>query len=110
MAINKNAFLSALKRVALFTNPESMAVKIEVSKDKIVMSKNTPYLGEARVEMDAEYKGKDISVGFNPQYLIDLLKSINEERVGFELVDAEKPGVIRIGGGYVYVVLPMQLT
>ena len=108
--MNRDKFLSAIKRVALFTNPESMAVKIEVSKDKIVMSKNTPYLGEARVEMSGEYKGKDLSVGFNPQYLIDLLKNVNEETVGLELVDAEKPGVIRIGDGYVYVVLPMQLT
>jgi len=107
---SKEKFLSAIKRVALFTNPDSMAVRVDLGKDKIVMSKNTPYLGEARVEIDAEYKGKDISVGFNPDYLIDLLKNIDQDTINLELTDAEKPGVVRVGEWYVYVVLPMQLS
>jgi DNA polymerase-3 subunit beta len=74
-----------------------------------VISKSTPYLGEARVEIDAEYKGKDISVGFNPDYLVDLLKNIDEEKIAFEVTDADKPGVVRIGADYIYVVLPMQI-
>ena len=57
-----------------------------------------------------EYKGKDLSVGFNPDYLVDLLKNINSEKVEFEVTDPEKPGVMRIGTEYIYVVLPMQIT
>lgn len=102
-------FLSALRRVALFTNPDSMAIKIDLNRDKMILSKSTPYLGEARVELDVDYKGKDLSVGFNPQYLIDILKNMDQETVNFELVDSEKPGVVRTGSEYVYVVLPMQL-
>ena len=109
VALSRDGFLAAIKRVALFTNPDSMAVKIDLGKDKAILSKSTPYLGEARVEVDAEYKGKDISVGFNPDYLIDLLKNTDQETLHFELADAEKPGAIRIGDSYVYVVLPMQL-
>lgn len=109
VAISKDMFLAAIKRVALFTNPDSMAVKIDLGKDKAVLSKSTPYLGEARVEVDADYKGKEISVGFNPEYLIDLLKNTDHETINFELADAEKPGAVRIGESYVYVVLPMQL-
>lgn len=110
IAVSKEKFLSAIKRVALFTNPDSMAVKVDLGKDKIIMSKSTPYLGEARVEIEAEYKGKDISVGFNPDYLIDLLKNIDQETINLELTDAEKPGVVRVAEWYVYVVLPMQLS
>lgn len=109
IVVPRGVFLSAIKRAALFTNPDSMAVKIEVGRDKITISKNSPYLGEAHVEVDAEYKGKDLSVGFNPDYLTDLLKNIDQEKVGFELVDPEKPGAVRMGSEYVYVVLPMQL-
>ena len=108
--VPRDLFLSAIKRVALFTNPDSMAVKIDVLRDRMVLSKNTPYLGEARVEVVADYKGKEISVGFNPNYIIDLLKNIDQEKIDLELVDTEKPGVIRIRNEYVYVVLPMQLT
>ena len=107
--VPKNTFLAAVKRAALFTNQDSAAIKIDLGKDKLVISKSTPYLGEARVEVDAEYKGKEISVGFNPDYLVDVLKNINEEVVNFEVSDPEKPGVIRVGSDYVYVVLPMQL-
>ncbi len=105
----RGGLLAAMRRVALFTNPDSLAVKTDISRDKLVLSKSTPYLGEAHVEMGVDYKGKDLSIGFNPDYLIDVLKNIDQETVGLELVDAEKPGVIRIGDEYVYVVLPMQL-
>ena len=106
----KETFLSAVKRAALFTNQDSAAIKLEIGKDKVVISKSTPYLGEAKVEVDAEYKGKEISVGFNPDYLVDFLKNVDEEKIAFEITDPDKPGVVRIGADYVYVVLPMQIT
>ena len=108
--LSREEFLAAIKRVALFTNQDSMAVKVELSRDKMVLSKTTPYLGEARVELGAEYKGKDIVVGFNPDYIADMLKNIEEDKIGLEVVDGEKPGVVRMGDGYIYVVLPMQLV
>jgi DNA polymerase-3 subunit beta len=109
VVVPTGSFLSAIRRVALFTNAESMAVRLDLARDKIVLSKSAPYLGEARVELDADYKGKEMSVGFNPDYLIDLMKSLDIENVSFEIADPEKPGVIRIGADYVYVVLPMQI-
>ena len=109
ITINKSAFLSALKRVTLFTTPESMVVKIEASKDKMIISKSSPSLGEAKEEIDVEYKGKELAIGFNPGYIIDLLKNTDQEMIGFELVDPDKPGVVRVGSEYVYVVMPRQL-
>jgi DNA polymerase III sliding clamp (beta) subunit (PCNA family) len=47
-------------------------------------------------------------IGFNPNYLIDVLKNLEEEKINFELTDGEKPGVIRVDG-YIYIVLPMRL-
>lgn len=110
LVIPKDTFLSAVKRAALFTNQDSAAIKIDLGKDKAVISKSAPYLGEARVEVDADYKGKEMSVGFNPDYLVDLLRNTGEEKIEFELTDSDKPGVVRIGAEYIYVVLPMQTT
>ena len=109
VGIGRPKFLSATKRAALFTNSDSLAVKLELTKDKMVLSKSAPYIGEAREEIVVDYKGKDLSIGFNPDYLVDVLKNLNEEVVNFEVSDPEKPGVIRVGSDYVYVVLPMQL-
>ena len=109
VAVPRVSFLAATKRAALFTNQDSLAVKIELFKDKMVLSKSAPYIGEAREELAVDYKGKDLAIGFNPDYLVDVLKNINEEVVNFEVADADKPGVVRVGSEYVYVVLPMQL-
>ena len=59
--------------------------------------------------MGVEYAGKELVIGFNPSYLIDVLKNLNEEKIEFEIADSEKPGVIR-SNGYVYIVLPMRLS
>jgi DNA polymerase III subunit beta len=58
--------------------------------------------------MSIVYTGKELVVGFNPFYLVDVLKNLNVEFVDLELTDTEKPGVIR-NNGYTYIVLPMRL-
>ena len=110
ITIDKTALLAATKRASIFTNPDSLVVRMDVSKNKMLISKNTPYMGEVKEEMDVSYKGKNISIGFNPHYIMEVLKNIDTQEVGLEITDGEKPGVIRLGNEYTYVVLPMQIT
>ncbi len=109
MTISRNQFLLAIKRAALLSTPDYQAVKLEVFKNKLVISKSTPDVGEFYEELAAEYLGKELIIGFNPVYLIDILKNLNDDTVSLELIDGEKPGVIRING-YVYIVLPMRIN
>lgn len=106
--IPREEFLLAIRRAAILSTPDYQAVKLEVFKNKLVISKSTPDIGESREEVSAEYQGKEIAIGFNPAYLIDVLKNLGEETVEFEVTDSEKPGVIRTDG-YTYIVLPMRL-
>lgn len=108
--IDREGFLSGVKRASLLTTPESQSIKIDVFKGKMVISKVAPNIGEAKDEIDIEYKGKEVSAGFNPHYLMDVLRNINQKEVVMELVGAESPGVIRTADNYIYVILPMQLT
>ncbi|MBP7216153.1 MAG: DNA polymerase III subunit beta [Candidatus Omnitrophica bacterium] len=108
IVLNREQFLLAIRRAALLSTPDYQAVKFEVFKNKLVVSKSTPDVGESREEMGVEYHGKEIVIGFNPHYLIDVLKSIAHESIALEVTDSEKPGVMRIDG-YVYIVLPMRL-
>jgi DNA polymerase-3 subunit beta len=107
--INREQFLWAVKRAALLSTPDYQAVKLEVFKNKLVVSKSTPDVGESREEMTIDYQGKDMTIGFNPNYLMDVLKNLPDDSIVFELVDSEKPGVLRTGG-YTYIVLPMRLS
>lgn len=108
--VNKDTLLAAAKRASILTNQDSLAIKMDISKDRMAISKNTPYMGEVKEELGVSYKGKNLSVGFNPNYIIEVLKNIDTNEVSLELADNGKPGVIRLGNEYVYVVLPMQIT
>jgi DNA polymerase III subunit beta len=107
--INRNQFLLSVKRAALLSTPDYQAVKLEVFKNKLVVSKSTPDIGESREEVAVDYQGKEMVIGFNPGYLIDVLKNLGDEEVEFEVTDGEKPGAIR-ANGYIYIVLPMRLS
>ena len=109
MKIERSQLLLAVRRAALLSTPDYQAVKFEVFKNKLVISKSTPDVGESREELAVEYQGKELVIGFNPGYLGDVLKNLNEQMVGMELTDSEKPGVIR-ASGYVYIILPMRLS
>jgi len=106
---NRELFLLAVRRAALLSTPDYQAIKVEVFKNKMVLSKSTPDVGESREELAVEYQGKEMVIGFNPGYLIDVLKNLSDESVELELTDGEKPGVVR-SNGYVYIVLPMRLS
>lgn len=106
--VEREQFLLAVKRAALLATQDYQAVKLEVFKNKLVVSKSTPDIGESREEVAAEYQGKEMVIGFNPSYLTDVLKNLADDKVELELTDGEKPGVVR-SAGYVYIVLPMRL-
>lgn len=108
LKLNKESFMLVLRRANLLTTPDFQAVKFELFKNKLVVSKSTPDVGEFKEEIPIEYSGKEFMIGFNPLYLLDMLKHWKEEEFYFEFFDAEKPGVIR-SARYVYIVQPMRL-
>jgi DNA polymerase-3 subunit beta len=85
---------------------------MEFSDGKVSISANNPDLGEAVEDIEAEYKGKLISIGFNARYLMDVLGVLHGDgEIEIELKDELSPSVIRKNGvdGYLYVLMPMRL-
>ena len=110
LTIGREAFLLAAKRISLWTTQESPSIRLDLKPDQLVLSKQTPEVGEAHEEVQAKYAGPEFSVGFNPSYLIDVLKVLPDGDVEVELPGPDAPGVIRTKDHYLYVVLPMQLN
>ncbi|HAJ57674.1 MAG TPA: DNA polymerase III subunit beta [Candidatus Omnitrophica bacterium] len=106
--LDREQFVLVLRRANLFTTPDFQAVRFELFKNKLVVSKSTPDVGEFKEEISAEYGGKEFAIGFNPAYLLDMLKSWREDEVNLEFYDAEKPGVVR-SSDYIYILQPMRL-
>ena len=109
--INRNRILATIKRVSLLTSLESQAIKVDVLKNnKMILSSRSPNLGESKEEIDIEIQqGDEITIGFNPIYIIDVLKNLEVDDILLYLISPEKPGVIRGLEGYVYVIMPMQI-
>ncbi len=111
MQFNREELLLSLKRAALLSTLDYQAVKFELfpgAQSKLVLSKTTPDIGESREEVKVQYTGKEMAIGFNPNYLIDALKNLYDTTLELELTEPDKPGVIR-KEDYVYIVLPMRL-
>jgi len=108
--VQREPLLLGIKRAALLTTQDSQSVKIEVLKNRIIISKSNPNIGEAREELETTYKGQEITIGFNPSYLMDVLKVLPKDEIEIEISGPDKPAVIRIEDWYVYLVLPMQLA
>ncbi len=110
LKINTQDFLQATRRASILTNQDSQSIKINILKDRMIITKNTPELGEAREELEVDYKGGELAIGFNPIFLIDVLKNVVDENIKFGFIDPEKPAVIKSGEDYTYIVLPMQVS
>lgn len=106
--VSRDQLLLAVRRAALLATPDYQAIKMEVFKEKLVVSKSTPDVGESREELTINHAGKELVIGFNPNYLIDMLKNITDEEIELEVTGSENPGAIR-SKGYIYIVLPMRL-
>lgn len=102
--------LLVTRRISLWSTQDSPSIRMDLKPDQLLVSKQTPEVGEAHEQLKVEYSGPEFSVGFNPTYLIDVLKALPDGNVEFELPGPDRPGVIRTKDHYLYVVLPMQLT
>lgn len=108
LRVNKEALISAIRRISLYTTQDSLFVRFDLFKDRLILSKNTQDLGEAREELEVSYVEKEITIGFNPEFILDAVKELSNEEVEIEIVDSDKPAVIR-ELNYIYIILPMLI-
>ena len=101
--------LSAVKRASLLANLESKGVKITLNGEGMTLSGRTPEQGEAVIKLKCEYSGPELQIGFNPEFLIDALKVCGETTT-FEFKEAAKPGMLKSGNNFQYVVMPVNLS
>jgi DNA polymerase-3 subunit beta len=106
----REEFLHALRRAEIMTSEKSNSVKLTFGKNNLAITANSPEVGEARESIAVNYKGKEMAIAFNPKYLIDPLNALANDEVFIELIDELSPGVLKINGPFLYVVMPMRLS
>lgn len=110
VSLVREEFLHALRRAEIMTSEKSNSVKLSFAKNKLEITANSPEVGEAKESLAINYKGPEMAVAFNPKYMIDPLNALPNDEVFLELIDELSPGVLKINGPFLYVVMPMRLS
>ena len=110
ITLEREAFLNAVHRVSLLASEKSNSVKLVFSKNNIDITSNTPEVGEASESLAVQYKGKDFSIAFNPEFLMAPLRNLPNDEVYLDLSDEMSPGVIKIQTPFLYVLMPMRIS
>ncbi|MGD9689998.1 MAG: DNA polymerase III subunit beta [Phycisphaerales bacterium] len=108
----REELIAAVREASILTNEESRGVRMSFSakKKELRLTSRAPEMGESEIDVTlSAYEGDDLEISFNPQFLADALKMVDEPEVMIELKAANKPGVMRAGNEFVYVVMPVNL-
>jgi DNA polymerase-3 subunit beta len=110
ITIDRMRLIDALRRAQLMSS-ETRGVKFAAAREGVTITSDNPDLGEVREELDAEYGGDPIAIGFNPKYVVELLTQMTSDQVTLALGGELDPGLIRpfTGDDYLGVVMPMRI-
>ena len=109
ISLEREALLGALHRASILASEKQQSIKLNFAKNTLTITATSPEVGEAKETMAINYKGKDINIGFNPQYMMDPLRNLDADEVFIELTDELSPGVIKVNEPFLYVIMPMRL-
>lgn len=100
---------SAVRRASLLTNENSRGIALAFSEGKLQLTSSTPETGDAEINLEVDFQGAETTVGFNPQYLLEMLRVADQEKISFEFTDSKKPGLLRCGKSFLYVIMPVAV-
>jgi DNA polymerase-3 subunit beta len=103
---------AAIKRMAIIASDQTHRVRLSFGPEKLALAVQTPDLGEAEDELAIEYTGTPIEIGFNAQYLLEVLRYIGTDEVKVSLSAPERPATFEPVGSeqdYVCLVMPLRL-
>ncbi|GAA0766752.1 DNA polymerase-3 subunit beta [Erythromicrobium ramosum] len=111
LKVDPKLFFSGVDRVATIATEKTRAVKIGLDHDRVTLSVTSPDNGTAAEELAAEYRSEGLEIGFNANYLKDILGQIDSDTVELHLADAGAPTLIRENeqARALYVLMPMRV-
>jgi DNA polymerase-3 subunit beta len=111
LIIGRDYLRSALQRAAILSNEKYRGVRLDLGAKSLRIQANNPDQEEAQDELEVDYSGEDMEIGFNVNYLLDALAAVDTEDVEVGFVDSNSSCVIKCPGDVdsKFVVMPMRL-
>ncbi len=114
LVIQRDELKASIERVAQFADERSRAIRIQVVKGELKVHSSISETGESEETIPVEHDGENVEIGFNAQYLLDFLRTVDGAEVEFRFKDSNSAGELRPHTGapdtvYRYVVMPMRI-
>ena len=109
--VDRASFRQALTRASILSNEKYRGIRVKVTEGLMELQAHNPEQEEAQDEIEVEYEGDELVIGFNVGYLLDVLSVVEEETIDIELRDANTSALIRglADASSRYVIMPMRL-
>lgn len=109
ITMERDLLLNAVRRVALLLSDKSNSVTLNFSKDTLEVSASAADVGEASEKVAVKYRGKEMAIAFNPEFIMDPLKTLATDEVALEVSNELSPAVMRCDKPFLYVIMPMRV-
>ncbi|MDE5863957.1 MAG: DNA polymerase III subunit beta [Lachnospiraceae bacterium] len=111
LSVNKKEFLDCLDRASLFiSESDKKPIILNIEEENIYLKIDSS-LGSMNDEIEIKKEGKDLRIGFNPKFLMDALRAINDEVVDIYMINAKSPCFIKaVDESYIYLILPISIA
>jgi DNA polymerase-3 subunit beta len=116
LSVGKEAMIDAVRRVKLLAR-EATPVRLALRADGVQLTAITQDVGQAREDVDAKYEGTEMTVAFNPDFLLEGIEAIPGDEVVLETLDALKPATLRPtatnpdgGTDFLYLLMPVRVS
>jgi DNA polymerase-3 subunit beta len=112
LTVGREALVEAVKRVKLMARELNTPVRLAMSSDGLELVAITQDVGQAHEQLDAAYEGTELTVAFNPDYLLSGVEVTPGDEIYLDTVDAQKPAVIRAGDAqeFLYLLMPVRVS
>ncbi|WMS86034.1 DNA polymerase III subunit beta [Pleionea litopenaei] len=108
---NKNALKESLQKASILCNEKFRGVRFNLQPGLVQIHSNNPEQEEAEIELEIDYSGPELEIGFNVNYMLDVLNTTQSEQVKLTFSDANSSLLVEEveGSSSVYVIMPMRL-
>jgi DNA polymerase-3 subunit beta len=110
--VGKDSLLDALRRVRLLVRDNTTPVRLSMRPGGVDLTVVSQEVGDASETVDADFEGGDLTIAFNPSYLIDGVEAVAGDEVLLETVDATKPATVRAAerSDFRYLLMPVRVS
>jgi DNA polymerase-3 subunit beta len=110
--VGKDSLLDALRRVRLLVRDNTTPVRLSMRPGGVDLTVVSQEVGDASETVDADFDGAELTIAFNPTYLIDGVEAVTGDEVVLETVDATKPATVRAAEetSFRYLLMPVRVS